>query len=49
MKALGAFKLTKFVKNSYGETWGEKGFIRIASNHDNHCGLGSESIFPVFD
>lgn len=34
------------VKNSWAENWGENGFIRIARNKDNHCGIASHGIFP---
>jgi C1A family cysteine protease len=29
------------IKNSYGERWGEKGYMRIARNRDNHCKIAS--------
>ncbi|KAG5676133.1 hypothetical protein PVAND_005984 [Polypedilum vanderplanki] len=29
------------IKNSYGEKWGEKGYMRIARNQNNHCKISS--------
>lgn len=37
------------VKNSYGMSWGESGFIRIARNLGNDCGVTSELLYPIVE
>ncbi|KAK0419309.1 hypothetical protein QR680_014074 [Steinernema hermaphroditum] len=33
--------------NSWGQEWGEQGYVRVARNRDNHCGIASYAVFPV--
>lgn len=33
-------------RNTWGEEWGEHGYINIARNHNNMCGIATDAIFP---
>jgi len=39
------------VRNSWGASWGEKGYIRIAANKDGNgvCGILLDSVRPTTD
>uniref|UniRef100_A0A8C2N3V3 Cathepsin J n=1 Tax=Cricetulus griseus TaxID=10029 RepID=A0A8C2N3V3_CRIGR len=34
------------IKNSWGEEWGMKGYMKIAKDQNNHCAIASYASFP---
>jgi len=35
------------VKNSWGASWGDKGYVRIGASSSNVCGILSDPSYPT--
>lgn len=37
------------IKNSWGADWGDRGYIRLARDANNQCGIAYDTVYPVLN
>ncbi|XP_066924703.1 digestive cysteine proteinase 2-like [Clytia hemisphaerica] len=35
------------IKNSWGTGWGDGGYMKVSRNQNNHCGIATQSCYPI--
>ena len=38
-----------FARNQWGTSWGENGYMKLARNKGNMCGIASYVVYPVIN